>query len=778
MDVDPLLLENDDLPSGQAIDFGRYVYSLRRRWWLVLIVFLVITVPWAAYVKKEQLLYEASAVVRFKSLEKNSPGINESRVQELTSRSFAERVVAELGLTMSIVEGEGPIRRKEVFAEFTSGHDPVSGQYVLRFPGDGSYVLSQLEEDDEEAEREIARGSITDAQQRPRSVNGFAFRLAADSNSMPSDVYFKIAPFRKAVEHLREREAVDIDRSGTLMTITLTDTDPSLVTQTVNNLATIFARESASIKRQDVVAQRRLLEEQLRLAKEALEESNRQLKEFQQRSLQAVDNNTQDIVLRLTSAQQRVEDSKNYSTAIKELLNRLSTSSNGVGDINSVLNRRYIFRELLSNKAFEGVATIGINRERLKDLEGQYDAIVSKTSEVNVRAKEMLAQIETVQAQVEKEARLHLVRIDQEIALLGNQIAGYNAKLRQLPAEQFQLTELQRDNDQKAKIYNDIDAKYQSALINEQVETEAIDILDRAIEPEFPINANKKAKAMAGAAVGFLCGVMVVLGLEVLDRSIKTIDDVRQNLKINVLGAIPHIDFAESYELADGEKARIIDQQLVTHDYSPTPIGEAYRSLRTSIMFSKSIGRIQTLCITSTSPGDGKSFTAANLVITMAQQKSNTLLVDCDLRRGVLHNTFGVPKEPGFTNFLTSNMSAVEFMNETHVPNLSLISCGSLIPNPSELLGSHQMRRFLDEMRRKFDLIVFDTPPLNAATDAVVIGTQVDATLLVVRAGKTDRSVARQKLEMYENVPAKVIGVVLNGTTVDLAHQGYSYYHY
>ena len=778
MGVDPLLLENDDLPSGQAIDFGRYVYALRRRWWLVMIIFVVITVPWAVYVKKEKLLYEASAVIRFKSLEKNSPGINESRVQELTSRSFAERVVAELGLTMSIIEGDELIRRKEVFAEFTSGHDPVSGDYVLRFPGDGSYVLSQIEEDDEEAEREIARGSIKDAQQTPRSVNGFAFRLAADSNTMPSEVYFKIAPFRKAVEHLREREVVDIDRSGTLMTITLTDTDPSLVTQTVNNLASIFARESASIKRQDVVAQRRLLEEQLKLAKEALGESNRQLKEFQQRSLQAVDNNTQDIILRLTSAQQRGEDLKNYSTAIKELLNRLSTSSNGVGDINSVLNRRYIFRELLSNKAFEGVATIGINRERLKDLEDQYDDIVSKTSEVNVRAKDMLAQIETVQAQVEKEARLHLVRIGQEIVLLGNQIAGYNAKLRQLPAEQFQLAELQRDNDQKAKIYNDIDAKYQAALINEQVETEAIDILDRAIEPEFPINANKKAKAMAGAVVGFLCGVMVVLGLEILDRSIKTVDDVRQNLKINVLGAIPQIDFSETYEFQDGEKAKIIDQQLVTHDYSPTPIGEAYRSLRTNIMFSKAIGRIQTLCITSTSPGDGKSFTAANLAITMAQQKSNTLLVDCDLRRGVLHNTFGVTKEPGFTNFLTSNISALEFINETHIPNLSLIGCGSLIPNPSELLGSHQMRRFLDEMRRKFDLIVFDTPPLNAATDAVVIGTQVDATLIVIRAGKTDRNMARQKLELYQNVPAKVVGIVLNGTAIDLAHEGYSYYHY
>jgi len=143
-----------------------------------------------------------------------------------------------------------------------------------------------------------------------------------------------------------------------------------------------------------------------------------------------------------------------------------------------------------------------------------------------------------------------------------------------------------------------------------------------------------------------------------------------------------------------------------------------------------------------------------------------------------LHNTFGVPKEPGFSNYLTDVVSLQNIIHETQIPNLSLITCGSLIPNPSELLGSHQMQRFLDEVRRKFDLVVFDTPPLNAATDAVVLGTQVDAVVLVIRAGKTDRDLARSKLELFSSVPAKVLGTVLNGTTADMAHPGYSYYHY
>jgi len=777
MDVEPLLLEGDDLQSGQSLDLKRYVVALRKRWWLVAIIFVVLTVPWVMYVKQEKLLYEATAVIRFKSFEKNSPGVNESRIQELTSRSFAERVVAELGLTMIIIDDEeAPIRRKDVFDEFTSDSDPVSGRYVIRFPGNDLYVLSKISPGNEDLEQEIARGPNSQTQLAPRNVNGFAFRIATNAAKRPSEVHFKVEPFRKAVESLRGREEVDVDRSGTLMTIKLTDTDPFLVTQTVNNLAGIFVRESASIKRQDVSAAREVLEKQWTLAKEALEESNRKLREFQQRSIQTDDNSTQDLYLRLATAQRRVEDLRNYSVSIKDLLARAAGSS-GAADASSILNRRYIVRELISNKAFDGVATIGISRERLRDLEADYD-VIAKTSAVSVRAKEVLAQIETVQAQIEKDARFQLTRIDLEIGKLEGEIAGYNSKLRLAPLAESQFAELTRENDQKARMFNDLDAKYQGALINEKVETEAIDILDQAIVPELPINANKKVKAIGGSVFALFLGVMFVLGLELLDRSIKTVDDVQQTLKVGVLGAIPQIDFVESHDFQDGEKAKIIDQQLVTHDYAPTPIGEAYRSLRTNIMFSKSIGRIQTLCITSTLPGDGKSFTAANLAITMAQQKSNTLLIDCDLRRGVLHNTFGVPKEPGFTNFLTSNHSALEYLSETNIPNLSLISCGSLIPNPSELLGSHQMRRFMDEMRRKFDLIVFDTPPLNAATDAVVIGTQVDATIVVVRAGKTDRTVARQKLEMFQNVPAKVIGVVLNGTSADLAHEGYSYYHY
>lgn len=281
-----------------------------------------------------------------------------------------------------------------------------------------------------------------------------------------------------------------------------------------------------------------------------------------------------------------------------------------------------------------------------------------------------------------------------------------------------------------------------------------------------------------GGVFGLGLGVFFVILLEFFDKTVKTVNDVKRFLKLPVMGTIPLLDFSDVFDFQDSEKLKQIDQQLVTHDYSPTPIGEAYRSLRTNLLFSKEHGKIQSLVTTSTEPGDGKSFTTANLAITFAQLKTNTLLIDGDLRRGVLHNTFGLPKEPGFSNYLTRMVPLQSVLYETHIPNLTLITCGSLIPNPSELLGSQQMRKFLDEARRKYELIIFDSPPLNAATDAVVIGTQVDAAVMVIRAGKTNREFANQKLELFANVPAKVLGVILNGTTSDMAHPGYSYYHY
>ncbi len=779
MGIDPYLLEDNGSPEAQKVDISRYWKALKKHWWVVLITTVAVTVPWVLYVKQEQPIYEATAMIRFTSYAGSSDALMSARYQKINSRSFNERVVSELGLVLAIEQQEdedNQIFRKQIFSKFTSTNNPVSGRYVLRFPGDASFAFSRVM-DAPNREIELRRGNIASVILDTVSVNGFSFQLANNASPFPPELFFYIKGFRSTVQSLQDRIIVDMARDGTMMQVTMQDNDPFVVTQTVNNLASIVVKESKSTSQGTKVEALKILEAQLKQAKAELDDSNTRLASARQRLTSGTDIAFQEKLNRRSLVDRELSEQKTYRDAVKDLLGQLSafppTEDDGANS-----QRWLIFKTIANHKIFDTNTVMALNRTRLTDLEKEWNEVVTRTSQSVARARELKIEIEKLHAKIEEIAQKRMTTLDREISQRSGELAQLNATFDRLPVERTELANLERENDQKAQLYKELFAQLQKAQLDEAVETETIDILDPAIEPELPINSNKKAKAAGGVVFGLVLGVLIIFVWELLDRTIKTVSDIKSHLKLNVLGAIPQIGFDNVFDFQDQEKAKMIDQQLVTHDFSPTPISEAYRSLRTSIIYNKKVGRVQTLVVTSTAPGDGKSFTTANFSITLAQQKTSTLLVDTDLRRGVQHNTFGVPKEPGFSNFLCGQVLGSDIIHETHIPNLWMISCGSLVPNPSELLGSLQMRRFLDEMRRKFDLIIFDTPPLNAATDAVVLGTQVDGVAIVVRAGKTHREVARQKLELFQNLEAKIIGVILNGTSVDLAHEGYSYYHY
>lgn len=778
--MEQYFIDDDEHLNGEKLDFRRYYNAILKRWWLVLVITAVVTAPWLWYLSKQPPIYEAIATIKFKNFAGNDPTLALSRKMELTSRSFAERVVAQLGLSMNLLPQDDSIpHRNDIFADFSTTRDPVSGFYVLKLNADETFELRL--QHDEQNEEVVKQGLISEIKEQPCAVNGFSFRLTDSELVLPQEIPFKIVPFRNAVKSFQGRTNVQVDKLGTLMTVTLTDTDPELVAEMTNRLAQIFIEESANLKNQGVSGRRKILEEQLELIKKQLDESDRNLKEFQERYSTYLDtdqNKKINDVMTLTKQKEDLEDVINNLKGLLAKIDEARVSANGNSSESVEETRRYIMSEIAGHAVFNDDANMVIERKRLEDLEKSWREYTSRFSPEHLKAKEIMEEIKKLHVKIESSARKKIVDLENKLAATNQDIARGESRLRQLPTQQYQLSELTRQNKVLERQYLDLLAKTEDARISEAVSSEDIEILDSAIVPEFPTNRDKFQKAVFGGVFGLMLGLGVVLLIEFFDKSIKSVDDIKRALKLPVLGSIPQIDFNNVYDFQDSEKIKQIDQQLVTHDYSPTPVGEAYRSLRTNLLFSKENGRIQSLVVTSNEPGDGKSFTAANLAITLAQLKSKTVLIDSDLRRGVLHNTFGVPKEPGFSNYLTSGLPLHSVLRETHIPNLMLISCGSLIPNPSELLGSHQMQRFLDEIRRKFEIVIFDTPPLNAATDAVVVGTQVDGTVIVIRAGKTDRDLARQKLDLYSNVPAKILGVILNGTTEDMAHPGYSYYHY
>jgi non-specific protein-tyrosine kinase len=203
-----------------------------------------------------------------------------------------------------------------------------------------------------------------------------------------------------------------------------------------------------------------------------------------------------------------------------------------------------------------------------------------------------------------------------------------------------------------------------------------------------------------------------------------------------------------------------------------SPAAEAYRTLRTNIQFSSLDNPVRTLLATSTAPDEGKSTTLANLGVIMAQAEQRVILVDCDLRRPSLHTLFGLPNEDGLTNMILAEDAAAP-LQECGVPGLRLLTSGPLPPRPADILGSQRMGSVIERLRGVADMVLFDTPPVIAVTDAAVLATRVDGVLLVFQAGKTSRERARRTREILEKVKANIIGVVLNGAELD---QGYGYY--
>lgn len=223
----------------------------------------------------------------------------------------------------------------------------------------------------------------------------------------------------------------------------------------------------------------------------------------------------------------------------------------------------------------------------------------------------------------------------------------------------------------------------------------------------------------------------------------------------------------------NGSSTGRIEEALIALRDPRSPAAEAYRTLRTNIQFSSLDKPLKTLLATSTAPDEGKSTTLANLAVTIAQAEQQVILVDCDLRRPSLHSLFGLPNEEGLTSVILEQGDGPLPLQSTTVPGLSLLSSGPLPPRPADLLGSRRMEALIERLRAEADMVLFDTPPVIAVTDAAVLASRLDGVLLVLQAGKTRRDRAREARRLLEKVKANIIGVVLNNARLEA---GYGYY--
>ena len=287
-------------------------------------------------------------------------------------------------------------------------------------------------------------------------------------------------------------------------------------------------------------------------------------------------------------------------------------------------------------------------------------------------------------------------------------------------------------------------------------------IIDTAQLPTRPISPRPTRDVATGAALGLLIGLGVALLLESLDRSVRTPSEAAMLAGAPILALVP-------------KRRDAADHPVLTQADAGSPAAESYRVLRTAVRFIDPDHAVRSLVITSPSAGEGKTSTAANLAVTLAQAGEVVVLVDADLRRTKLASIFDVRREPGLTSLLIGESS----LDEALVPigdRLKFLPTGPLPPNPSELLGSEAMASLLRELQSRCDVLILDSPPLLPVTDAQVLSTQVDGVVLVARFGRTERDLLSQARERLAVVGGRIFGCVINAVPASADYsEEYSY---
>lgn len=354
--------------------------------------------------------------------------------------------------------------------------------------------------------------------------------------------------------------------------------------------------------------------------------------------------------------------------------------------------------------------------------------------------------------------------LETQLADLEQQIATYQAEATAASTTE-EKDRLDTKVTQYREIYSNLLSSYESVRLSEAQAVSTMVQVEPAVPDYTPVKPKVMQNTLLAAVVGLLLAAGVIVAREAIDDTIKNPEDITRKFKLPVLGVIDHHNVEEYTPIT------------MTDPRSPT--AEAYRTLRTNISYTSVDKPLRTLMVTSTESGEGKTTTISNLGVVLAQNGQCVIVADCDLRHPRVHTYLGLPNRQGISNLFTKSSASLNGHQQgTKVENLTVITTGSLPPNPAELLGSQRMQAILGNMRQSADIILIDTPPILAVTDAAVLAPTLDGVLIVVRSGKTPASALRLTLEQMRRVNANVLGIVLNDVATRGSYYGYQYRYY
>jgi polysaccharide biosynthesis transport protein len=432
--------------------------------------------------------------------------------------------------------------------------------------------------------------------------------------------------------------------------------------------------------------------------------------------------------------------------------------------------------------------------KRRGDLNGQYAESLAQYGPNFPKVQRLQSQLKEVDQNLEREKKAVLARLGSEFheaqqreELLTRTLEQQKSEASLMSERMVQYNILKRDAEADKALYDGLLTKLKEAGISSALQSSNIRVVDPAMIPTTPARPAKMRNVTLAFLVGLVGGVGLAILREYMDNTVKTPDDIETLSRLPSLAVVPAFQDSEgdapkrrtlADSLGNGHSRHV---ELVAQHLPKSQMSEAFRALRTALLLSQAGHPPQVILVTSALPREGKTTAAANLAVTLAQLGDRTLLIDADLRKpgvGRLLNLNG-SKYAGLSSYL-AGVSSLDLVTVQHpaIPNLSAIPTGPLPPNPADLLSSHRLADAITELRSKFKFIVIDTPPVMAATDAVILSVKADGVVMVVRSGETPKEAFSRTRDLLMSVKCRLLGVVLNAVDSSAPDYYYSYRYY
>ncbi|WP_272418553.1 GumC family protein [Polyangium jinanense] len=588
-------------------------------------------------------------------------------------------------------------------------------------------------------------------------------------------------PEEIAAEVLRGRVKVDAIKESRLAVVKLEDADPQRAQRILNVLVDTYVQQNLDDAVTSTATAADWLRSQLDKLKVDLESSEMALHEYKEtKNILSVAIDDQSNMLR-----EEMKQLNDTLTSVRTRKEEVQARRDELAKVKGENPTDLPASELLESHVLMGLRTSYEEAIRTRDgLLGEgkgrnYPDVKEADARAEAAKKALLAEVKNIQR-----------ALDKDLAVLKRQEAGLSGLFERAKKQALDLNlleieynRLRRSKENNEKLYSLVLERTKESDLARVLRVNNIRVLDRPLVPRAPVRPQVTRSIAIGVFLGVLLGIATALARGLLDRSLKTPDEVEKDLGLPFLGLLPEIDEngarpgSYSPRRQRGKPVRVANSELIVHEQPTSGIAEAARTIRTNLLFMAPDKPYRTLLVTSAGPSEGKTTVATCIAIVMAQAGQKVALIDCDLRRPRVHRVFRKTSEVGVTTAMLED-SLDEAVLDTDVPNLWVIPAGPIPPNPAELLHSEKFKKFLDDVKKRFDRVIIDSPPIVPVTDAAVLSTLVDGTVLVVRAFKTTKDLARHAVRALQDIGATKAGAVLNAVNFNRHEYKYRYYYY